>query len=59
MIEAYMKVLRAIQSAEYQHFKNGTVLNMINNFGNMYNHRDEYNELVSLYNEKLNLFQNN
>ena len=54
MIEAYMKVVRTIQSAHYQHFDNGSVINLINNFGNMYNKDRQYNDLMRIYNEKLN-----
>lgn len=58
MIQAYMKVLRTIQSAEYQHLKNGSVLNLINNFGNMYSkERDEYFQLCSLYKERIKLYE--
>lgn len=59
MILAYMKVLRTIQSAEYQHLTNGTVLNLINNFRNMYNEESRYRDLVHTYNVKLKLFENN
>jgi hypothetical protein len=58
MIKAYMKVLRTIQSAEYQHLTNGTVLNLINNFGNMYNKEKlEYFQLYSLYEERLKMYE--
>ena len=53
MITAYMKVVRTIQSAHYQHLTNGSVINLINNFGNMYNNNRQYNDLMSMYNEKL------
>ena len=56
MIEAYMKVVRAIQSAHYQHFDNGSVINLINNFGNMYSKNRQYNDLLTIYNEKLKTF---
>ena len=59
MIKAYMKVLRTIQSAEYQHLKNGSVLNLINNFGNMYNSSNSYYELLNDYNAKLKQFESN
>ena len=60
MITAYMKVLRTIQSAEYQHLKNGTVMNLINNFGNMYSKsKVEYKELLSLYEERINVYEQN
>ena len=59
MIQAYMKVLRTIQSAEYQHLKNGSVLNLINNFGNMYNSSNSYYELLNDYNAKLKQFESN
>ena len=58
MIKAYMKVLRTIQSAEYQHLVNGSVLNLINNFGNMYNKEKlEYFQLYSLYEERLKMYE--
>ena len=58
MIKAYMKVLRTIQSAEYQHLKNGSVLNLINNFGNMYSKDGfEYLQLLSLYEEQVKLYE--
>ena len=58
MIQAYMKVLRTIQSAEYQHLVNGSVLNLINNFGNMYNKEKlEYFQLYSLYEERLKMYE--
>jgi len=59
MITAYMKVLRTIQSAEYMHLENGSVMNLINNFRNMYNKEREYEELLRTYNVKLKLFENN
>jgi hypothetical protein len=60
MIEAYMKVLRTIQSAEYQHLKNGSVLNLINNFSNMYNKESlECFQLRSLYEERIKLYEQN
>ena len=58
MIESYMKVLRTIQSAEYKHLVNGSVLNLINNFGNMYiKDRNQYNELMKVFNGKLKMFE--
>ena len=58
MITSYMKVLRTIQSAEYKHLVNGSVLNLINNFGNMYSKdRREFNELMKVFNGKLKMFE--
>ena len=58
MIESYMKVLRTIQSAEYKHLVNGSVVNLINNFGNMYSKdRREFNELMKVFNGKLKMFE--
>jgi hypothetical protein len=54
-----MKVLKTIQSAEYKHFKNGSILNLINNFRNMYKKEREYGELLRTYEVKLKLFENN
>jgi len=56
MMEAYMKVVRTIQSAHYQHIKNGSVINLINNFGNMYNKDRQYNDLLTMYKQKLETF---
>jgi len=56
MIEAYMKVVKTIQSAHYQHMTNGSVINLINNFGNMYNKDRHYSDLMRIYNEKLETF---
>jgi len=54
-----MKVLRTIQSAEYQHLKNGSVLNLINNFNNMYSNKGgHYSELLSLYKTRIKLYEN-
>ena len=52
-----MKVLRTIQSAEYKHFENGSVMNLISNFGNMYNKKDEYRQLMLVYERKLSLIK--
>jgi len=58
MIKAYMKVLRTIQSAEYQHLINGSVMNLINNFSNMYSERGvEHKELLSLYEERIKMYE--
>ena len=54
MIETYMKVVKTIESAHYQHMTNGSVINLINNFGNMYSKDRHYEDLVRIYNEKLN-----
>ena len=57
MIRAYMKVLRTIQSAKPIHLDNGSVLNLINNFGNMYNKGNEYHQLMKIYENKLSLIK--
>jgi len=54
MIETYMKVVKTIESAHYQHMTNGSVINLINNFGNMYSKDRHYEDLMRIYNEKLN-----
>jgi hypothetical protein len=54
MIETYMKVVKTIESADYQHMTNGSVINLINNFGNMYSKDRHYEDLMRIYNEKLN-----
>ena len=53
MIKAYMKVVKTIQSAHYLHMTNGSVINLINNFDNMYNRSSEHNDLLAMYNNKL------
>ena len=58
MIKAYMKVLRTIQSAEYQHLTNGSVENLINNFNNMYSNKGgHYSELLSLYKARIKSYE--
>tara|TARA_B100001093_G_scaffold489534_1_gene527792 strand:+ start:1603 stop:1788 length:186 start_codon:yes stop_codon:yes gene_type:complete len=54
MINAFMKVAKTIESAYYQHMTNGSVINLINNFGNMYSKNRHYEDLMRIYNEKLN-----
>ena len=49
-----MKVIKTIESAHYQHMTNGSVINLINNFGNMYSKDRHYEDLMRIYNEKLN-----
>jgi hypothetical protein len=49
-----MKVAKTIESAYYQHMTNGSVINLINNFGNMYSKNRHYEDLMRIYNEKLN-----
>jgi len=55
MITAYTKVWNTIRTAGYIHLTNGSVLNLINNFGNMYNRGKEYRDLLSMYNDKLKI----
>lgn len=54
MITAYTKVWNTIKTAHYIHLTNGSVLNLINNFYNMYNDEVRYKELMMDYNNKLN-----
>ena len=56
--EAFWKVLRTIQTAEYIHLMNGTVLNLINNFNNMYKCKQYLDVLNAGYNERLKEFNN-
>ena len=51
--EAFWKVLRTIETAEYIHLMNGTVLNLINNFNNMYKCKQYLDVLNAGYNERL------
>lgn len=58
MIAAYTKVWNTIRSAEYQHLVNGSIMNLINNFYNMYKDKARYDELMSDYVTKLKQFEN-
>lgn len=55
MVKAYTKVWNTIRTAGYIHLTNGSVLNLINNFGNMYNRDKEYRDLLSMYNDRLKI----
>ena len=57
-MEAYKKVWDTIRTAHYVHFENGSVLNLINNFGNMYN-SNRYYELMHDYTTKLKQLETN
>ena len=39
--------------------KNGSILNLINNFNNIYNSEARYKELIFDYNQKLKMFEEN
>jgi hypothetical protein len=56
--EAFWKVLRTIETAGYVHLMNGTVLNLINNFNNMYKCKQYLDVLNAGYNERLKEFNN-
>ena len=58
-MEAYTKVWNTIRTAHYHHFENGSVLKLINNFGNMYNSSKGYYELLDDYNAKLKQLETN
>ena len=48
MMKAYMKVYKSIKSADYIHLKNGSVMNLINNFNNIvfqFIHNEKYDPL--------------
>ena len=59
MEEAYRKVYKVIMESHYQHLKNGSVINLISNFYNTYRHEEMYKQLLSFYNQKLSLIENN
>ena len=59
MIETYMKVVKTIESADYQHMTNGSVMNLINNFNNIYNSEARCKELIFDFNQKLKMFEEN
>jgi hypothetical protein len=50
---AYVKVWKTIRTASHIHFENGSLLNLINNFNNMYNDKAGYDELMFDYQNKL------
>jgi hypothetical protein len=59
-IQAYKKVLRTIDSAEYIHMVNGSVENLINLFFNMYNNEILCNNInISLKQKQKKLNINN
>jgi hypothetical protein len=51
-IEAYKKVLRTIDSAQYIHMVNGSVENLINLFFNMYNNEIFCNNINISFKQK-------
>lgn len=51
-IDAYKKVIKTIESAEYSHMVNGTVENMINLFFNMYNNEILCNNISVTFEHK-------
>jgi hypothetical protein len=57
--EAFWKVLKTIETAEYINFIDESLLNLINNFKNMYNCTEHLDILNTAYNEKLKQFKNN
>ena len=59
MINAFMKVAKTIESAYYQHMTNGSVINLINNFNNMYSSESRYKELIFDFDQKLKMFEEN
>jgi len=59
MMEAYKKVFDTIITSQYKHLKNGSVMRLISNFYTIYKKKEEYNELLSVYEYKLSLIENN
>lgn len=59
MIDAYKKVFDTIITAQYTHMKNGSVMNLISNFYTIYRKETEYKELLSTFEYKLSLIENN
>ena len=55
--DAFWKVLKTIETAEFIHMMNGSVLNLINNFNNMYKCKHHKDVLQLSYNEKLKEFE--
>lgn len=59
MEEAYKKVFDTIITAQYIHLENGSVRRLISNFYNTYRQEELYKELLSTYEYKLSLIENN
>lgn len=59
MEESYKKVFDTIITAQYEHLKNGSVMNLISNFYTIYRKETEYKELLSTFEYKLSLIENN
>jgi hypothetical protein len=51
-IDAYKKVIKTIESAQYIHMVNGSVENLINLFFNMYNNEILCNNIDILFRQK-------
>lgn len=51
-LDAYRKVIKTIESAEYIHMVNGSVEKMINLFFNMYNNEMLCNNINASFNQK-------
>ena len=54
---AFWKVLKTIETAEFIHIMNGSVLNLINNFNDMYKCKEHEDVLHLSYLEKLKEFE--
>jgi len=54
---AFWKVLKTIETAQYIHLVNGSVMNLINNFNNMYKCKHHSDVLDLSYKEKLKEFK--
>lgn len=59
MEESYRKVYKIIMESEYHHLKNGSVTNLISNFYNTYRQEEMYKQLLSFYNQRISLIENN
>jgi len=55
--KAYCRLIDIIKSSYYLHFVNGTLLNLINNFFNIYKCKDSRDKLIYFYNHQLELFK--
>lgn len=55
----FERVVDVIESGKYIHFKNDSIINLINNFSNIYKCRESTKQLNNLYEEKLKTFENN
>lgn len=55
----YEKVANIICTSQYIHLKNNSIINLINNFSNIYKCRESIKNLEIFYQHKLDKFEHN